>query len=238
MPIARQLATVVALFLLVGSFPGWAETAPADRSLFVQAEQALQRGDLEQFRNLNRQLQDYPLQPYLDFDYLSRHLGRVREEEIDRFLQRHAGTVVGERLRQRWLDHLAGQERWADFLAVYQATDQVSLQCHRLNALLHTGQRSQALAQVDAIWLHGRSRPKSCDPVFAAWERAGLRTDQKTWQRIALAMQAGEWRLARYLSRPLGDNDKAWVERWISLYRDPTKTVRTRATPARIPTAR
>jgi soluble lytic murein transglycosylase len=155
---------------------------------------------------------------------LSRHLGRVREEEIDRFLQRHAGTVVGERLRQRWLDHLAGQERWADFLAAYQAADQVSLQCHRLNALLHTGQRSQALAQVDAIWLHGRSRPKSCDPVFAAWERAGLRTDQKTWQRIALAMQAGEWRLARYLSRPLGDNDKAWVERWISLYRDPTKT--------------
>jgi len=224
MPTARQFVAGLALFLFLGTLPGWADDTSPQRSLFIQAEQALQRGDLEQFRRLNRQLRDYPLQPYLDFAYLSKRLGSVDEDEIRRFLQHQQDTVVGERLRHRWLAQLAAQRRWSDYLGVYRPTGRVSLQCHRLNALLHTGQRAQALSEVDAIWLHGESRPKACDRVFAAWERAGLRTDEKTWQRIALAMQAGESRLARYLGRSLGETDRAWVERWIGLYRDPRGT--------------
>ena len=42
------------------------------------------------------------------------------------------------------------------------------------------------------------------------------------WQRIEKAMEAGQWRLARYLGRGLNEADRAWVKRWIALYQDPS----------------
>jgi soluble lytic murein transglycosylase len=71
--------------------------------------------------------------------------------------------------------------------------------------------------------LHGESQPKACDPVFDAWRAAGRLSNDLAWQRIALAMSAGEVRLARYLERYLDAGDRAWAQRWRALHADPAQ---------------
>jgi len=71
------------------------------------------------------------------------------------------------------------------------------------------------------LWLTGKSLPKPCDPLLDAWKQAGRLTAELVWQRIGLAMDAGETRLAGYLSRSLPAGERAWVERWRSIHRNP-----------------
>lgn len=209
------LAVVVAAQALAGT------TREQQRETFVQAERALQLGRSDEYARLRGALRDYPLAAYLDYTRLSDQFGRASLAEIRSFLKREDGTPIGWRLRARWLDHLAKRGRWNDYLEFYRADDSVSRRCHHLNALIQTGRKAAALPQVKAIWLHGSSRPDACDPVFTHWEKAGLRTPELTWKRIALAMHKGELKLAHYLARGLDTADQRWVDRWIRIYRNP-----------------
>ena len=191
------------------------------RERFLAAEQALERGDLQTFERLRGQLADYPLLPYLDYARLNRSLDQAGRTSIEAFLGTYSDTPLAPRLRARWLQRLAARGDWTAYLDAYRGESSSELRCHYLRALISTGRRDEALPQVADVWLHGRSQPKACDPVFAEWTRAGGRTDELSWQRIALAMEAREWRLARYLARPLAESERRWVERWIRLYNNP-----------------
>jgi soluble lytic murein transglycosylase len=221
MSLARLAASFLLLTFTIATSAPNADEITQQRTLFISAEQALKRGDLATFASASAQLRDYPLYPYLEYDALLRKLSRADDGEVNAFLERYDGTVVAQRLRQRWLTSLAKRDQWQRFIAFYVPSSNVTLACYHLQALIETGRTADALPQVDAIWMHGKSRPKACDPVFQAWEKAGRRNDDKTWQRIALAMQAGETRLARYLSRSLSQDDRAWVARWIGLRANP-----------------
>jgi soluble lytic murein transglycosylase len=205
----------------------WAATASAtaapavDQQRFLAAEKAIQRGDSDTFHRLRAELGDYPLVPYLDYADLSTRLSTASEKEVAAFIDRHQDTPLASRLRGQWLDHLATQRRWAEFLTLYAEDGNVSRQCHHLQAKLETGQSNRALPEVAPIWLHGKSRPKACDPVFSAWAGAGQRTGERVWQRVEKAMAIGEWRLANYLKRYLPATERPKVDRWVALYRDP-----------------
>ena len=216
---------LLALLLLALALPpGWAAdwVNALQRKQFLAAEKALQQGNLALFETLAEGLRDYPLYPYLEYARLSRDLQKRKPEEITRFLTRYADTPLAPRLRRRWLDHLARSQRWADYLAFYDPADtNVTRRCHYLNALLHQGKRTQALAQVGKLWHHGRSRPKACDPVFAAWRRAGGLTPEAVWARLELAMNQGQLKLARYLVKQLPKEARATARLWLKLHEQP-----------------
>lgn len=199
-----------------------ASTETTQRDRFLQAEKSLRKGQLQTYRRLYEELADYPLRPYLELQYLRKNLATAQPSEIRRFLESHPGDPVADLLRRNWLDHLAGRKHWQDLLDFYTPQASIARQCRQLHALIETGGETLDWSRVEKIWLHGRSRPSACDPVFVAWEAAGKRTAELTWKRIELAMDAGQWRLARYLGKKLGKNEKVWVKRWIDLYRDPT----------------
>jgi len=219
--------TITGIFLLclLGLMPAQA-SLETQRQAFLQAEKALQKGQTQQYRQLRRQLGNYPLLPYLDLSELQGRLGKARHSEVRRFLKDHDGTPVADMLRRKWLDRLAKKKQWKSYLAFYTPQLSVTRQCHRLQALIETGKAKQAWPQVEEVWLHGKSRPSACDPVFAAWEKAGKRSDELTWQRIELAMHAGEWRLARYLGKKLDNQDSVWLSRWIRIHRSPRDVLR------------
>lgn len=218
--LATSLTATLLVALLIAS-PASAQDLAAQRALFLQAEQALRKGATDSFERLRTRLDDYPLAPYLDYQALLKRLSRARPAEIDAFMERHADTPLADRMRAAWLNKLATRGDWKTYLAFYRPTANVNRRCHQLRALIATGRAQEALPQVEEIWLHGESRPRACDPVFAAWEKAGYRTDALTWQRIALAMEAGEWRLAEYLGRKLPNSERVWLKRWTRLYRNP-----------------
>ncbi|AHE99609.1 transglycosylase SLT domain-containing protein [Thioalkalivibrio paradoxus] len=199
-----------------------------ERSLFLLAERALNQDDGRAFEATRTALGDYPLLPYLEYRRLARNLGRPDPGDVADFLERHGETPLAGMLRNSYLNHLAQEGQWRDFLRFAGDGDGLSteLTCFRKQALLNTGQRQEALAEVDAIWLHGHSQPQACDPVFDAWRAEGRLTPELAWQRLELAIDAGQTGLARYLRRYLGTDDRAWADRWLQLEADPARVTR------------
>ncbi len=191
------------------------------RRWFLAAEQAIRDGEYRHYQALRGKLKDYPLLPYLELADLKSRLREVNPIEIADFLRRYQDEPVADMLRRRWLDYLAREEAWSTYLAFYTEQSSITRQCRRLQALIETGQRRRAWRDVEKIWLHGESRPSACDVVFEAWRQADKLTPTLVWRRIELAMEAGQWRLARYLGKYLDQQDGVWLQHWIRLYQNP-----------------
>jgi soluble lytic murein transglycosylase len=193
------------------------------RTLFLKAEEALKSENLGLFLHIKQQLADYPLHPYLDYQFTLKEIEHQTPSQIRRALKSLADTPLQNQLRNRWLKLLAKEKLWHSYLSFSQPGGSVDRQCHRLQALIKTGKQQQAFTAVPEIWLSGQSQPAACDPVFNAWIAAGELTEDLVWQRVDLAMKRGKTRLANYLKRFLPAAEKRWVERWITLYNQPDR---------------
>jgi len=215
---------LIGSLLLLGTLATASEN-PLDstrQKLFLAAEKAIDSNNQALYRQLKFSLTDYPLYPYLEYRQLKRSLSTARPAEVETFLEEYADTPLAGLLRKRWLNQLASRKQWREYLRFYDPADKnVSRQCHYLNALLQTGRKEQAFAQVEPLWLHGRSRPKACDPIFKAWREAGHLTTELVWQRIVLAMNKGQVKLVGYLKKQLPAKDRPWADLWVQLRNEP-----------------
>ncbi len=222
---ARSAVSGLILTLLVCS--SWAadsaESLTRDRTLFLDAERALAAGDRDTFSRLNAELESYVLYPYLLYADLRERLGTASADELNAFLNTYGDTPLARSLRRKWLDLLWRKHDWAGFLAVWDPLQNTQLQCRHLRALLAAGETEVALSQVEQLWLSSRSQPKACDPLFDAWRTAGYQTRDLVWQRIDLAMDAGQTRLAKYLRRFLPVEERRWLDTWLAVHRNPSR---------------
>jgi soluble lytic murein transglycosylase len=191
------------------------------RKQFQDAELALKKHQLSRYRRLASKLHDYPLYPYLEYQELVRRLSTARPTEISAFLQHNADTPLARRLQLKWLDVLARQGKWQLLVDQYVPGQSRRLQCSYSRALLETGQTDRAFQNLQTLWLTGRSLPRSCDVPLKTWKSSGKLTRSLIWQRIRLAMQRGNVRLARYLAKDLPDNERYWLNIWTKVRRDP-----------------
>ena len=205
-PGRRTIALVLAIVWAAGS-PGLVTGAscpvppdPAARAAFVEAERSPPKGRDARER-LRERLGGYPLLPYVEYARLRKALHRVPAREIEAFLERHEGMPPADRLRSRWLHRLAGRGDWEKFIEWYPGNASARLRCRYARALLATGDEAGAFVQAQGLWMSGKSRPKECDPVFAAWFRSDRFSPGLAWERIELAMARGNVQLARYLER-------------------------------------
>ena len=193
------------------------------RSEFLAAEEALKRGDQRDYQAALKALGDYPLYPYLEYRELQQKLSSIDAARAQRFLNDHPGTPLADRFQHIWLDELARRGLWQTYIEFYRPTSSPKRRCNYLYALIRTGHAKDAWKEVEALWLSGRSRPDACDPVFDAWRAAGKLDSRLVWQRIELAMDARQTRLARYLGRFLPEQDKDRLQHWLQVDRDPQR---------------
>jgi len=191
------------------------------RQQFQEALQALQAGNRERYRNLAASLHDYPLYPYLEYTDLDHRVSRADPQEIRQFMQTYADIPIAGLLQRRWQYSLARQGRWQTLVDNYQISNDKTLRCHYANALYRVGQQAQAHTQMENLWLTGRSLPSSCDPAIASWRKSGRLSDELVWQRIRLAIRAGQIRLALHLAEYLPESERYWVNIWSKIRRDP-----------------
>jgi soluble lytic murein transglycosylase len=198
------------------------------RKLYQQAYKALQTNQVNKFKSLLAQIDSYPLTPYLEYSYLRHRLSQLPEETIAQFLIENQDSYYASRLRNSWLDNLARRKKWALFLNHYQQPQSTKRQCLRLQALMATGQTSQAFSEVIPLWLFPRSQDKTCDPVFKSWQQRGLLTDELLWQRILLALNESQFSLATYLAKKLNNSKEAlaWISRWQKIHRNPNSLLK------------
>lgn len=202
------------------------DTYSADRKRFLEARTALNRGQLSRYRKLAARLQDYPLHQHLQYWEIRRRLSRQDNQDIQSFVDRDPDSALAAKLRRRWLYHLARNQRWPEFLAMYQPPQGVELQCYALQARLKTGDRDGLLEQALPLWLVGRSQPSACDPVFDLLSASALMTPERIWQRIRLAMDKRKLGLAGFLAKKLSAADRNWVRLWQAMHRRPAKTLK------------
>jgi soluble lytic murein transglycosylase len=213
------------LLLAIGIAPGAHGTPPDERQQFLAAEQALAEGDTEGFEQLAEGLHQYPLYPYLRFEAITRDISQAGDSEVQQFLAAYADTPLAPRLRRLWLAQLAKEERWPEYVRTYRPDGSVERRCHYLRGLIALGRREEAFAQVEPLWLSGRSRPAACNPVFQAWKGAGHLSPALVWARIDRAMAARNLGLARGLRKLLAPDDQTWLDRWLAVDRAPAKVL-------------
>ncbi|SHE50413.1 soluble lytic murein transglycosylase [Microbulbifer donghaiensis] len=181
---------------------GDAEAAVAQREKLRAARTAIAHNDQRTLQALKTELQDYPLQPYIDYWAISKKLSRLPYDEIDQFLADNRDTAIGDWMRVRVLRELGSRKRFQAYLKYYEP-DKITrdaLRCYYADALSHHGSKDEAYRLVEELWLVGNSQAEECDPVFARWMKEGGLTQSLAWRRHQLALQSGHLDLATYIA--------------------------------------
>lgn len=201
----------------------------AQREAFKVADKALRLANPALLNTLLPSLENYPLYPYLIHTYLSTHLDEVSAGSVHNFLQTYKDSPLAGRLLSDWIEQLAKQQRWQELLRDYQEYAEnhqhTASECYYRQALLQTGQVSQALTQMESLWLVGHSQPDACDPIFQRWRDNGGITQALIWQRFVLAMEEGQTGLGRYLNRQMAEPNKATAQLWLDVHERPQRVL-------------
>lgn len=197
-----------------------------EQSLYREAYDAVRADDQVRFQQIRARLAHYPLLPYLDYYQLAFRPGAANYGDVTRFISQHGDTPQSNRLERSYLGYLAQSQQWSQFLRFYPAKpSSTDLLCQHYQARYYTGQRTEALNEAGKLWLSGQSRPDACDPLFQLWQQAGLRTQEKIWQRMKLAFEAQNPDLIRHLGAQLGSGLKSYGDQMIALYTQPAKAM-------------
>ena len=207
LPISHIRAACVAACIVFSFTTSLAATSTFDHALYAdrikyqKALNAVRKGQVSEFKRLVKELENYPLQPYLIYHDARRQLWSLNTAQISEYRKRLAETPLDEPLFQRWLLVQGQRGRWTRLANAYEGSTDTQIQCYYLHALLHTGRTQQAMQQVPELWVVGKSQPKACDTVFGAWIQAGHVSEDLAWERLRLALQSNSRQLARYLLR-------------------------------------
>lgn len=192
------------------------------RALFKKAEQALLNHDDLEFAVIRVSLKEYPIAAYLDYDHMSKQLKVSRVDDVRQFLEQNKDYPFAYHLRSQWLNQLASEGRWQDYLDFYDGRNEIRFKCQELNARLKTGKDLNDINnEIQPVWLSGYSQPEQCDEVFKYFLQTSQNSKQVLWLRIDKAFQARRPSLAKHLAKKLDASDQQLVEIWYQAHKNP-----------------
>ena len=191
----------------------------AQRSAFLQAEKYLKGKNEVNFLALSASLADYPLYPYLRYLAVKERLPQT--EAVLAFLETFKDTRYAPLLRGKWVDYLAEQRRWPEFVRHSVVDDSSADDCRYQWAHYQTGSQLAALTEAKRLWLSGLPAEKYCQPLFAAFEQSTALPPGLIWQRFEAALAGNHAATARSASSLLKGGDRKRAERWLLLHDKP-----------------
>ena len=193
------------------------------RKLFLQAEKAIKKNDDLTYYRLSTQLKQSPLLPYLQYQWLLKHLDE--ELQISQFLEQNESSRYAKKLKYKWLFHLAKHKKWQLYQQHYTATSNSKLTCYYHRAQFNTGDKQAALEAAQDLWSVGRSQPRVCDPLFSELKKSDLFTSDLIWQRFDAALQNNKVSLAVYIKSLLPASAQKTAQLWLDLHRRPSRHI-------------
>jgi len=236
----RPIALLMLLLLAVAEAGAVLIDEEQQRRDFVAALEAIRAGNMGRYQSLRKRLDDYVLRGYLDYEDLRRRLGSASVREVHAFLENNTQAPVSDVVRKKWLRMLAARGDWRNFHANYRGIDHdPELACLRLRNLLRSNESQAPLMnEIGVLWRTGKRLPSTCNPVFAAWKKAGHMSADRVWERIRLAMESRRLSVARELAHYLEPSERVWVTRWIAMHRNPPAELDRLRYPVETPVAR
>lgn len=222
----------------------WADVSAPEPELqrqnYTAAIAAIRANDEARYLKYFKQLDGYVLRGYAQYEFLKDRVEKTSAPAIRKFMRENAHTPLPELLRQKWLHALADRGDWSTFMREYaDIPGDAELTCLHLGRQLKNGERTAAVMQrIEQLWAAGRRTPPACEPLFAAWSKAGHMTSEKVWDRIRSAMEARDLSLARDVGTYLPAKEQVWVERWQAMHRNPVRELESLDYPVETPVAR
>jgi len=199
---------------------------------FLAAREAFQKREFERLDALAPALADHSLGPYVRYWQLTSRLEQRSEAEVRAFLEAEGDSLLAQRLRGDWAKLLAQQGRWEAFDRESAALgeDDDELTCYRLQGRLARNEADVAAA-ARVLWFRGIAQPDSCAPVFDALLRSGALNEADVWQRIRLALGAGNTTLAKQLGAHLPAKARMNAKQIDAIMRNPQRYLNAKPLP-------
>lgn len=193
------------------------------RALYDQAQQLLDNKQVDQYQAMRSKIALYPLTPYVDYRTLLATLDEQSPQQVERFIEQHKSFPFSSRIRAPYIDMLARKQQWQTLLEFQTDLPRgEQYQCHYYNAQYQTGNQALAFKGAEDLWLHGRSISDACDPLFKAWQKAGLRSDEQILNRMLLAFDARNGGLLKYLAKEVQSKQaQQQAKQMIALFNQP-----------------
>ncbi len=174
---------------------------------FLAARDAFRTGDAARLATLALRLQHTPLEVYTAYYQLRLNLETADVGVIRDYLARPDDTPLIDRMRAEWLRMLGRKQQWELFDSEYPRLigDDTELNCYALQSRMRT-QESSVLREAHDLWFSAKDFPQSCTVLFDAAIQTGAISSQDIWQRLRLALEAGNLSLAKSLAGRLTGN--------------------------------
>ncbi len=206
------------------------------RALFMPAYESAERGDWSYVEKLDRDdrklLEQYLLWPDLRAAYFRATMRRADARDIEKFLERHGALKPARELRYRLaLEYVRRGDLQAYlrlYKSYYQGLDNAKLDCLALRAEIAAGQGARVVIRAKDLWLVGKSQVDECDPVFEFLKVSGRLSALDYRKRYALAIEAREFSLARWLGKAIDDAHVEEAQLWLAAQADPERFLRAR----------
>jgi soluble lytic murein transglycosylase len=168
-----------------------------------------------------------PLYPWLQASVLRKQLRTVEPARVRAVLVSLGEQPAAKWLRTIWLQELARREDWGSFREAWRDSDDVGLRCAYLRARTPAGDAADPawVADARALWLSAQSLPTDCDEPLAKLAAIGKLDEALRWQRIDLAIPAGEAGVVRFAGRGLGPEGSKLADSYAAYMASPTPAV-------------
>lgn len=237
----RRHRLLLFLFLAAALSAAVSVAAAADRDLERQRElftttlKNVERGDWSVVENLaaddRRLLASYVLWPDLRAAYYRATMRRANTREIERFLKKHGTLKPARELRYRLaLEYVrrGNLDRYYDiYQAFYQGMDNAKLDCLAFQAEIAKGRGARVVIRAKDLWQVGSSQVDECDPVFAFLDKSKRLSVADYQTRYALAIDAREFSLARWLGKSIDFDAVERARAWLAAQSNPESFIRT-----------
>lgn len=221
---------------------------PEARAIFTATYNELRRGQLTELQATLERLQDYPLAPYLEYQWFRNQVAyrTVNPEQLHAFLARYPDSSFHARLRDEWLEFLGQERQWHTFLQVtnqHGKPTSTRLQCYQLRAEAEVhGQSLSWLDQSASFWRDNQPLPSSCGALGDTLQLLGLLTAADYRQATLDLMRNRQTAQAWAFRQRLSATDQDWLEFWRSARQNPAqrlqalldRRIRLDATPAEL----
>ncbi|WP_261816708.1 murein transglycosylase [Vibrio gallicus] len=188
------------LGLGIASLSVSAMTLEQQRETYEQAQLLITQHQIEQFTAVRKQLDDYPLTPYLDYRMFLLDIAHRTPKEVEQYIKQHHQYPFSQTIRGEYLDALVENQNWDGFYHFQTTKPRMqSYQCSFYFSKYKLGETQRAFQGANELWLNGSSIAKECDPLFEVWNKAGMRSDELVLQRMQLAFSARNGGLINYL---------------------------------------
>jgi soluble lytic murein transglycosylase len=217
MPLRLTVFSAVAL-LIAAQPPALANTPTLSADdAFLAAREAARVGDEERLAALAAVLEDHPLAAYVEFWRVQARLRSDAPEQVDaaaaRFIERHAGTYIADRMRLEWLLALGARGDYAAFsreLPQLVWRDDGQLRCYAMlvRYTRNEGRRIDELAR-EARRLLATSRESGGEGCMALTEALLASGHISAWARVRALVEQNQIATAKRLAAAIPNLDAA-----------------------------